>query len=104
MQTHTTRLLARSCSRAPSPRRVLQGLSDLTRPLHMDGFASGCNCLLIMRETMQVRARAAHDAAGSTELLLQYSAVLPCAQHDPAPHHHVVPALAAVLCRLNPTA
>lgn len=34
--------------------RVLASLSDLNRALHMDGFAAGCNCLIIMQETMAV--------------------------------------------------
>lgn len=38
-----------------SSRRVLANLSDPNRPLHMDGFAAGCNCLVVMSETMKVR-------------------------------------------------
>lgn len=38
-----------------SSRRVLANLSDANRPLHMDGFAAGCNCLVVMSETMKVR-------------------------------------------------
>lgn len=34
--------------------RVLASLSDPNRALHADGFAAGCNCLVVMQETMKV--------------------------------------------------
>ncbi|KAL4439666.1 hypothetical protein ABPG75_002667 [Micractinium tetrahymenae] len=34
--------------------RVLAGLSDPSKPLVVDAFAPGCNCLVVMQETMKV--------------------------------------------------
>ncbi|PRW20618.1 transformation transcription domain-associated [Chlorella sorokiniana] len=33
--------------------RVLASLSDASRALHVDGFAAGCNCLVVMHEAMK---------------------------------------------------
>ncbi len=43
--------------------RVLANLSDPSKPLVMDGFAPGCNCLVVMQETMKVTAERDWDSS-----------------------------------------
>ena len=48
----TAPVLTGSISRAYC--RVLVVLCDINQPLQADGFAPGCNCLVVMQEAMKV--------------------------------------------------
>ena len=50
--------------------RVLMALSDVNQALHVDAFAPGCNCLVIMQQAMEVRSavgsgRSRHRCGGA---------------------------------------
>lgn len=53
-------------------------LSDVNQPLHVEAFAPGCNCLVIMQETMEVTLKFTACSGVAIECFSSIAYLVPC--------------------------